>query len=277
MASVDREPEAFHLIIDQPSHAAANLALTWCLKPYALERIKELNVRHPYMLVCVAEKRESLDRDGNDVSLIEVDRHLYPLDRGYGRIEFPRPGSFVVHAAIVVHPYHADEMGEKAVFNELKGVYLRKDNDRTYRKELVWDDEFDRNSFDWAIGHEDVVVSVASEFFAKEPSAWLKSWATRLNEKMPRNQCEWRRRLIFVFTVQPIVWMLLAASLTFITVVRGIIGIGVAAFAFCILGYREVSLKPIFHPDSSKIKEILFGGRGILWHWPQCFWTRTTS
>lgn len=236
-----------------------------------------MNIRYPYMLVCVAEKKKLLDRDGNDVSLVEIDRHLYPLDRGYGRIEFPRPGSFVVHAAIVFYPHRADETGGKAVFNELKEIYLRKNNDGTYMAELTWHDEFDQSSFAWAIGHEEAVVSVAPEFFAKEPPAWLRSWAMKLNEKMPRNQCEWRRRLIFAFTVQPIVWMILAAFLMFITIVRGIIGIAVAALAFCILGYREVNLKPIFHPDSSRIEEILFGGRGILWHWPECFWTRTTS
>lgn len=85
---------------------------------------------------------------------------------------------------------------------------------------------------------EPLPVTVPKEAFAKEPPSWIASWVNSMHDDLPRDQCQFRRRAMFAFTIQPII----AAALLLLALV---------GFAFKFLYALAL---------------LLYGYRAILWH-----------
>ncbi|MFH0779523.1 MAG: hypothetical protein V1928_01560 [Parcubacteria group bacterium] len=83
-------------------------------------------------------------------------------------------------------------------------------------------------------------IKVESEFFAPEPAPWLDNWVNCYFSKGPRDQCSFRRRAIFAFTLQPFIrlvhWLLLESFHLIIFLV------------YLLGGLRINNLGGFFHP-----------------------------
>lgn len=96
-----------------------------------------------------------------------------------------------------------------------------------------------------------VEVSVPREAFAPEPAEWEKKWVNHFFSKKPVDQCHFRRRRMFAYTVQPVLMTLQILVRFVITLVA------------LMIGFRNFSLKPLLHPMTYSMEmqlEVLFGG-----------------
>ena len=92
----------------------------------------------------------------------------------------------------------------------------------------------------WARAKASLDIDLPQECFADKPPQWLMDWATCLWPYIPEDQCAFRRRLIFAFTLQiPIVLCLIAFFCTFRFLV---------ALCLTLLGFRKVNWRPVIHP-----------------------------
>jgi hypothetical protein len=101
-----------------------------------------------------------------------------------------------------------------------------------------------------------LVVDVPKDCFAAEPAKWEKAWVNHFFRTKPFDQCEFRRRRVFAYTIQP---PLISLSL-------------IARFSFTLLavltGARALNLKPLLHPLTyplSEVAENLFSDGIIFW------------
>ena len=90
----------------------------------------------------------------------------------------------------------------------------------------------------------EIAVVVPTGVFAPEPSEWEKRWVNLWYVNEPLNQCQFRKRRITAYTIQPILVALWLIAKPIICIVAGI---------FCLLLWADIAVKeldwrPLFHP-----------------------------
>lgn len=90
-------------------------------------------------------------------------------------------------------------------------------------------------------------IEIDDTFFAPEPSGWESWWVNLWFRSAPLDQCDFRRRRILAYTVQPLVigvWIVLRTLLCLL------------GATFCwLFAVRGVSLKPIFKPFETDFQD----------------------
>ena len=90
---------------------------------------------------------------------------------------------------------------------------------------------------------EPIVIDVPQELFAKEPPEWEQQWVYWLQSRGVDNQCDYRKKRIFAYTVQPIALLLkILLELIILTV------------AF-LIGSKSFSFKYLFHPLTYELRD----------------------
>ena len=91
-------------------------------------------------------------------------------------------------------------------------------------------------------------VDVPEECFAKLPPKWLQSWCDLLFPiSKVKDQCAFRRRMIFAFTVQPIIVALLSTFIIFALLLGWICQL-IGALACLSVSCKNINWKPLFKP-----------------------------
>ena len=96
--------------------------------------------------------------------------------------------------------------------------------------------------------------------FAKEPSALEKSWVNHFFRSKSPDQCSFRRRRMFAYTVQP-----------FIIFFQWLARLAVTLVAL-LFGARNISAEPLLHPLTTDFDECLkmfLGGTVFIRHLPE--------
>lgn len=218
----------------------AVVPIRWCLDARTVAKLKAEEAYNPLILF-------SIWRDGR-----EVGRKCALLEQGMEYIEFSAAGEHIIYAVIVWNQnYHA-----------LRDVALNQwGHTRLHRYAEDGSMSFTtRDMGGWWLGEradsrvgrlKDVgrlKVNVAEEFFAHEPSEREKKWVNFWWSSLPKDQCEYRRRRIVAYTVQPVV---LTVWTPFIIVVRAIY-----ALILLFFGMRGVVLQAIVHPFYYSTSEV---------------------
>lgn len=243
-----RKEDFFELIVSNPNHASPFLQFSWCVNKKGIEYLQEKKVLHPFLLVVILNKQLYSD------NWEDYERQLYPLDRGLGHIEFNRSGEFQIHASVVWSYKSSGGNLQKApdARKEIFDKYLERCSTR-YEYELhdyvaYRPDKLDHESLPY---HDEIKVLVDTNLFAPEPPGWLKWWVNMFWDwRKPKNQCEWRRRKIIAFTIQPFLVLLWL-------VIRSVIAVFWAAFPL-VVGYypSRIGWKAIFHPFDMNLTDI---------------------
>lgn len=97
-----------------------------------------------------------------------------------------------------------------------------------------------------------VSVMVPEDIFAPEPAEWEKAWVNHfLGRNRPVDQCDFRRRRLFAYTVQPVLMLL------------GILFRAVLTLFSLLLGLRGFTMEHVLHPMSHSIfeaEDLVHGG-----------------
>ncbi len=173
-----------HLWVEKQTGAEARIPLRWCVDKETVDTIKERGVT-PYLLIVVVT-------DGK-----EYKRKLVPLDQMMEYISFRNPGINTVNAACV-----CNRVLEVMDINEHKEYHVRfHPSDEGEINFSFLEDNYLCNIS--VMAQASVRIDVAQEFFAPEPPRWLLRWATHYWGTPLTDQCDFRKRIIFSFTVQP--------------------------------------------------------------------------
>lgn len=86
------------------------------------------------------------------------------------------------------------------------------------------------------LSSEMLLVSVPKEVFAAEPPAWEKTWVNHYYSERPFDQCEYRGRRLYSYTIKPILF----ALEIFVRVLVLLFGV--------LCGARGSNIKYIIHP-----------------------------
>lgn len=233
--------EKIHLFVDARNGSSdAVVAIRWCICPSILEAMKKHSVQTPHLLLVV-----TLDDR-------EVDRKCVPLEQEMEYIYFQSPGQHRIQATILCPTTDGLPSLKNRIFSQDLGrwgvTYYVSLVD--HRGDLV--NVIDRlNNLRSIIGQGEISVDVASEFFAKKPAAWVWKWANLWYETKPRDQCQFRRRCMLAFSVQPIVvvpWVIIICLFRFLAAL--FLGFG--------LGIRGIRFHPARHPFSLETNDVWY-------------------
>jgi len=258
---------------------SAQIPVRWFIGIEILEQLKEKKIDNAHILLSVFQKQK------------EVGRYVAPLTDCMTHITFDRPGEHRICAAIV----YSRKETVKVIRNMILGYSLgcaKVDENGKFNpsyfddihtqvlREKEWEEEVLENvlvryDFDDHPIYEEKLVSesrhsywtattdpieVAEGFFAKPPSEWMKWWANLFfSGPAPKDQCSFRRRKMFAFTIQlPLVVGYLLGR----TLLGSLIVLFMALWA-----KRGIKIAPIFHPWTYEFKEIWStAGKSVFTH-----------
>lgn len=234
------------LFTENPETSEAVFPIRWCMTRDILAKLERKTVE-PLLLISVMHEHA-----GN------VLRLLVPLKQEMEWIELNRKGVHTIHARIVWRKHYSSKL------KKLRAKIDRQFEPGSYSHTLH-DDSGEINShclfetFELCGGEATSIdINVGEEFFAKEPPEWEKRWVNALFPSDARNQCDFRRRRILAYTLQPFFFILV---FLFLGLVRTLF----AAISL-LLGMR-VSFSPIWHPIEQSTMDVC--PKVGQWHEPE--------
>ena len=238
---------------------SASVPLRWCLDKATLEKMAKGRIKNPLLLITVVpEKTHTSSSD----PLREFDsrsetRYLVPIGQLMAFVNFRRSGKNRILSTVVW-----DWNGDRS---KLRERFLSRD-EGWYKKNVlngsggfsdqVHRDEDRRDQFlsfpaDLGLRKEDLMaefdVIVPEGLFAPAPPAWDRRWVNFLLNEPVEDQCAFRRRKIFAYTIQPIIVALWAI---FSVLVRG----AIAAW-YLLWGVRGVNFGAILRTWSVSLDD----------------------
>ncbi len=216
------EEEGLELVIENQNHVVqdATVPVKWKISEEVSEKLIEEQIENPHLLLFVVA-------DGKEMS-----RELIPLMQKTHYVQLHKPGKNTIFAKIVWGK-------DKRLWNK----FLRRSRNE-YETDVVDDVGVPCLSDSYHGIETNLSVEVPKELFAQKSSEWLTNWVNSFFNEAPIDQCHFRKRMIFAFTIQPIL-------APFIILYRGIV---VAELLIC--GMRNINFRPLFHPFSCRNYEI---------------------
>ncbi|MBU4375002.1 hypothetical protein KKH38_00645 [Patescibacteria group bacterium] len=170
-------------------------------------------------------------------------RQLAPLDRLIEYIPFQRPGENTIFATIV---WDRDE-GYFGLWKK----YLMRENGR-YKSDVYHYGGKFLMGFGEKKEFAETKVIVPKELFAKEYPAWERKWVEFMFSTASKNQCQYRKRRIVAYLIQP-----------FLLLCKFIVNCIITIFLL-LCGIRDINFKPLSHlieEETSKIWQNTAYGR----------------
>jgi hypothetical protein len=229
------------LHITDTNVTGGSIQVSWCLTKEALTQLADHGVKDPYIVFCVAPY-------GERYSEHKESRMAVPLKDMMAYLGFSYSGQNQIRAWLCrnkreAHNFLAKSNGEYdfTVLNNDGSDYRNWNLERMCLFGPEWvenDSETVNRKIDYSKTSlaKAVTVFVPEGCFAPEPAQWEKTWVNHFFRNKCVDQCDFRRRRLFAYTLQPIV-MAFNILLRFLLLVFAVL-----------FGSRNLSLKYLFHP-----------------------------
>lgn len=212
----------FHLALSNNGTSPV-VRMRVCLSPAGIAELLERKVETPFLLLTYGpwDEEEHRFTQNNDGKSTER-RRIVRLDRGIIQVTFNRPGPHRIMARIVW--YGESKLKPHVQREQLEKQFASQRSDGSFERVLTFVDgaldlKYDQHE---SLNHTEVhAVNVDRAMFAPEPSPRLKAWASLVLSRPLDDQCNWRRRVIFSFTLQPPMLVLWAAVILVIWLLSG--------------------------------------------------------
>ncbi len=183
-------PGTLTLIVNQEVQDPT-LSVRWCVDSALIETLKERGALDPHVLIVLAE--EIQESYGQTFHLRK--KMVFPLEQGMGYLQLLRPGNHILAATIVWNTMHDKDTANA----DRQGV----------RYWLLNAEQFERNGrFSIPslcyVGESHILLNIPSGIFAPEPSARMSSWVNLWFRSRPKDECDYRKRLLIAIFIQPI-------------------------------------------------------------------------
>lgn len=252
----------FNLQVINPDVTSGTITVSWCLDKETLEQIIADIGPNPQVVIVVSPTKNY--HPGKEV------RYVVPLRDLLTFVSFKCPGPNKIWAFV-------PDCSEKTARNK----FLEKPGSAYYYSVLNHDGDDWGYQFRKSAKKDDVEkewfepnysstleVTVPEEVFAPEPPQWEKDWVNHFFTSKAFDQCHFRRRRLFAYTIQPIVMSVLMAVRLVITIMA------------LLIGARNFSFQPLLHPLTYGIEEqldIMAGGTIFIREWPDLDTTESPS
>jgi hypothetical protein len=210
------------------------LTISWCVDKETIKYLSQKRITDPQVVIVVAPQ-------GKAYHSSKEFRTVVPLKDLLAYVNFRSAGANKIFGFI-------STMDK----NPAKDSYLGR-RDGEYKTDIVTSD-----GSEWAYGFskttqnddgydfvnaEPLSINCPAGCFAAEPAAWEKTWVNHLFHNKSVDQCDFRRRRLFAYTLQPIIKMgdMLVRLLMFM------VGL--------VTGARNLTIAPLFHPLSRSLHD----------------------
>lgn len=234
----------FEIHVTDTDISGGNLAVTWCLDKASLDVLAEHECREPYVVLCTATA-------GDRYHARKEYRKVVPLKDLIAYVEFRSAGKCNIFGFVVANKNEAVKfLAKSGAFD-----FTITCNGNEYR-----DGQYGLSIYGGFYGTEcnpelfmvadPVSVEVPAQAFAPEPSEWEKTWVNLMFGDKCVDQCQFRRRRIFAYTIQPVIGLVNMAFRLMFTIVA------------LLFGTRNFTFKYLFHPIQFEMEQVLdiFGG-----------------
>jgi len=230
------------IFIDDKDVTSGSIPLSWCLDEEAINSYVEQKCPDPYIVICVIPVEES-----SCIFLSKEKRFIAPIKDLMTYISFSTKGKNKIFAVICQSKSDAQALIRRSSYGEyyrLSIAHVYGENDYCYTDYIL-------GSFTNTA--ESLEVEVPAECFAPDPPEWEQAWVNYWFPYKPKDQCEYRRRRILAYTLQPLLFILNMIIRITITIIA----------LFC--GSRNTTLQPLMHPLSNDFETVmnLIGGGTI--------------
>lgn len=240
----------FQLQLASTDVTNGNLAVAWCVDQQLLQQLATLEIKDPQVVIVVAPQ--------DHYHPSKEYRKVVPLKDLMTYLELRVAGPNNIWAFV----------SKLTDVGEVRSCYLRRSNGE-FRTTVL---SYGGNAFDvdqWDYSEEPdrelffakpVSINVPAGVFAKEPAKWEKTWVNLWFRGKPQDQCDFRRRRLLAYTVQPVVMLfdlvirLFAMVIPFLWLSRGL------------------TFKYLIHPLTyglSDLGELFKGGSWTIPHLPE--------
>lgn len=222
----------FQIKIADIDVSTGSVPISWCLDLETLDLFAKNGLTDPQVVIVVSPV--------DNYHMSKEFRKIAPLKDLIAYVEFNSPGPNKIWAFV---SYHTK--------SEVKDTYLSKFRGGFNTSILDSNGSGFNLFFENALAKSSIDVDVPSGLFATSPSNLESDWVNYLYNYKCSDQCEFRRRRLFAYIIQP--FIVLAQQ--FIRLVITLISL--------LIGAKNFSIQPLIHPLSiSNIDstEIMFGG-----------------
>jgi hypothetical protein len=170
------------------------VAVAWCVDQQVLKSLSDAGITDPQVVIITAPT--------DNYHINKEYRKVVPLKDLMTYIEFKASGTNKIWGFISL-------LNSKQTRNR----YLSRDNGHFYN----WVLSVDGSNWVYDTGNENkelfcatpVSVVVPDGAFANEPPKWEKQWVNFWFRQKPQDQCEYRRRRLLAYSVQPLVFFIM--------------------------------------------------------------------
>ncbi len=259
----------FELHVTDADVSNGNISISWCLDKAGLDLLKDKDIKNPVVVLCIAPASDNAYDSKKEA------RRIVPLKDLIAYVDFRRAGKNNIWGFICEDmklaknkflkkddgdfysdilnkegdDYRSDRCrlsgfitGNKYLYNETAYCIVNKESDDYEKLKAQY------------LTSEPISVDVPKECFAPEPSELEKTWVNHFFSTKAIDQCNFRRRRIFAYSVQP-----------FIIIVDVIIRLILVCISI-LFGLRSLDLK-LLHPlryDMATAFEVLNFNKGTI-------------
>ena len=191
----------FEIIVGDPGGEIQNgdVPIRWCVTPTLVKNMEDDGIKDPHILIVTWNKKSNPQI---------MQQQLVPLADLMTYARFTKAGESKIHAWIVDGATGRKDIHKRFVERNRSGsvnVIAYYDNQPVPPSEV-----------DALYALTSATVSIPDGVFGKEPPRWLKWFVNLWHEKKVVDECHYRQRTIFAFTLKwiPVLaWTLLQISL----------------------------------------------------------------
>jgi hypothetical protein len=221
-----------------------NLAVAWCVDAQVLKELSDRDIEDPQVVIVVSPTE--------NYHISKEYRKVVPLKDLMTYVEFRASGPNKIWAYI----------SRRAPAKSVRNAALTRECGQ-FSTDILTMDGSGYNTDNHSLSERElfyatpISVVVPQAVFAREPAKWEKTWVNHWFRSKPQDQCDFRRRRLLAYTVQPL------AILLDVLVVRT-----VALLLSSLWLSRGMSLKFHAHPLRYGIGDIVDVFRGGSWTIP---------
>ena len=219
---------------------SGSIAVTWCVDKTLLADLELRKVKNPQLCIIVAPEEANYNP-------WREKRYVVNLNDLMAYVDFKVPGKNKIYGIV---SYRDKSTAKERYLARDSGQYITDVLKQDGSDYADWLTESDDASSTLS---EPLSVEVPRECFAPEPAAWEKTWVNHFFRAKPDDQCDFRRRRLFAYSIQPLL----------------ILGNCFLRFLFLLLatliGAKNWSLKYLFSPLTYSLNDSLgvLGGGSI--------------
>lgn len=206
---------------------SGSVAVSWCIDKETLTNLAELGYNHPMVVLITAP----IPSKSHRYRVSDQVRKTVPLKDLIAYVEFRASGPNKIWAFLVKDR----EVAQRAVRNNnlLSEIYDHANQDEDYfgaidlelytahnQPNMIMSEQ--RDNYEYRCVAEPILVDVPAGAFAKDPPQWEQAWVNMFYRKAPIDQCDYRRRRILAYTLQPLL-MLLSLGVRLVVFIIGLL------------------------------------------------------